>query len=75
MTLHPGPCPDCGGPPVPVLPWLTTRACPAGIAVIAAGVTAAHASAFEADGLGRELIARAVAELLPGERLPGDVAA
>jgi hypothetical protein len=69
MTLSSDPCPApaCGGPPVPAVPWLTTRKCPAGTAIIIGGVTAVHASPTEDEALALELNQRAAAERVPWE--------
>ena len=60
MTLTPGPCPECGGPPPPPVPRLTTRRCgPERIGVIVAGRTVTHLGGGEAGVAGAELDARA----------------
>ncbi len=59
MILPMESCPSCGGPDVALMPWVTTRPCVLGTALIVAGQTVAHMGPGEKIVLGGELIQRA----------------
>jgi hypothetical protein len=42
------PCPECGGPAMPQVPYTDARRCPRGVAYVVGGRTVVHLSGWEA---------------------------